>query len=104
MGSALQLFRDPNYRRLWATGALSGVSRWLEFIALGIYAFELTRSPPAVALLAVLRMLPYVAFGFFIGALADRFDRRWLLIIATFVVFATAATMAVLIGTGNGSY
>ena len=54
MGAALNLFGNPNYRRLWATGALSGVSRWLEFIALGIYAFELTRSPPAVALLAVL--------------------------------------------------
>ncbi len=104
MGAALNLFGNPNYRRLWATGALSGVSRWLEFIALGIYAFELTRSPPAVALLAVLRMMPYVALGFFIGALADRFDRRWLLIIATFVVLATATTMALLIGAGYGSY
>ncbi len=103
-GAASGLFAIPNYRRLWATGALSGVSRWLEFIALGIYAFELTRSPPAVALLAVLRMMPYVALGFFVGALADRFDRRRLLIIATFVVFATAATMAALIATGHGSY
>ncbi len=98
------LFSDPNYRRLWATGALSGVSRWLEFIALGIYAFELTHSPPKVALLAVLRMMPYVALGFFIGALADRFDRRWLLILGTFMVFLTAATMAGLIVTGHGSY
>lgn len=98
------LFSDPNYRRLWATGALAGVSRWLEFIALGIYAFELTHSPPMVALLAVLRMAPYVVLGFFIGALADRFDRRWLLIAGTFLVFVTAATMAGLIITGNGSY
>ena len=105
MGSfAGSLFANADYRRLWATGALAGVSRWLEFIALGIYAFELTRSPPMVALLAMLRMLPYVALGFFIGALADRFDRRRLLIAGTFMVFATAATMAVLIATGHGSY
>ena len=98
------LFANADYRRLWATGALAGVSRWLEFIALGIYAFELTRSPPMVALLAMLRMLPYVALGFFIGALADRFDRRRLLIAGTFMVFATASIMAVLIATGQGSY
>ena len=98
------LFANANYRRLWGTGALAGVSRWLEFIALGIYAYELTHSPPKVALLAVLRMMPYVALGFFIGALADRFDRRRLLIAGTFMVFATAATMAMLITTGQGSY
>ena len=103
-GTARQLFRNANYRRLWATGALTGVSRWLEFIALGIYAYELTHSPPMVALLAVLRMLPYVALGFFIGALADRFDRRRLLVAGTFMVFATTATMAMLIATGQGTY
>ena len=98
------LFANANYRRLWGTGALAGVSRWLEFIALGIFAYELTHSPPKVALLAVLRMVPYVALGFFSGALADRFDRRRLLVGGTFMVFATAATMAILIMTGQGSY
>ncbi len=102
--SALTLFRNANYRRLWFIGALTGVARWLEFIALGIYAFEITRSPPLVALLAVLRMTPYVAFGFFMGALADRFDRRRLLVTGTLVMFATSAVMAVLTATGRASY
>lgn len=98
------MFAIPDYRRLWGAGALTGVARWLEFIALGIYAYELTRSPPLVALLAVLRMMPYVALGFFVGALADRLDRRRLLMAGTFLVFATAATMCALTAAGHAGY
>ncbi len=98
------LFAIGDFRRLWIAGALTGVARWLEFIALGIYAYELTRSPPLVALLAVLRMMPYVAFGFLVGALADRFDRRRLMMLGTFTVFATAAVMCVLTASGNAGF
>ena len=95
---------NADYRRLWAAGALTGVARWLEFIALSIYAFEVTGSPPLVALLAVLRMLPYVAFGFFIGALSDRLDRRLLLMAGTGLVCSTAGVMTVATGTGWAQY
>jgi MFS family permease len=98
------LFAIADYRRLWAAGALTNIGRWLEFIALGIYAYEVTQSPPLVALLAVLRMMPYVLLGFFIGALADRFDRRRLLMGGTAVVCATALVMSAATGTGHGDY
>jgi len=103
-GSAGQLFRIPDYRRLWVAGALSGMTRWLEFIALGIFAYELTKSPPLVALLAVIRMAPYVLLGFFIGALADRFDRRLLLIVTSFVLAIVTLCMTILTAIGNASY
>ena len=83
---------SANYRRLWAIGAGVGVARWLEFLGLGIFAFELTGSPSLVALLAIVRMIPYVMTGFIVGALADILDRRWLLIIS----FAAATTAAVI--------
>lgn len=102
--AAGDLFRIPDYRRLWVAGALSGMTRWLEFIALGIYAYELTRSPQLVALLAVIRMAPYVLLGFFIGALSDRFDRRRLLIGVTFVLAIVTLAMTVLTATGRASY
>jgi len=102
--AAGHLFRIPDYRRLWVAGALSGMTRWLEFIALGVFAYELTRSPPLVALLAVIRMAPYVLLGFFIGALADLFDRRLLLIVTTFVLALVTIGMTVVTMTGNASY
>ncbi|MEZ5818649.1 MAG: MFS transporter [Hyphomicrobiaceae bacterium] len=102
--AAGQLFRIPDYRRLWVAGALSGMTRWLEFIALGIFAYELTKSPPLVALLAVIRMAPYVLLGFFIGALADRFDRRLLLFATTFVLALVTIVMTVMTAAGHATY
>lgn len=102
--SAGQLFRIPDYRRLWIAGALSGITRWLEFIAIGIFAYELTKSPPLVALLAVIRMAPYVLLGFFVGALADRYDRRTLLILTTVILTLVTFGMTVLTATGQATY
>lgn len=98
------LFARPDYARLWTAGALTGLSRWLEFIALGIFAYELTHSPPLVALLAVLRMLPYVLLGLPIGILSDRMDRRRLLMMAAGIVFTTTLAMTVLTATGQAGY
>ena len=64
----------------------AGVARWLEFVAIAIFAYELTHSPELVALLAVLRMLPYVLLGFVMGALADTVDRKPLLIASLLVM------------------
>lgn len=96
IANSFGLLARPDYRRLWAIGALTGGARWLEFVALAIFAYQLTRSPEMVASLSVLRMLPYVALGLFVGALADAVDRRRLLIGAMCIVTVLALTMAVL--------
>jgi predicted MFS family arabinose efflux permease len=85
------LFARPDYRRLWAIGSLTGVARWLEFVAIAIFAYELTRSPELVALLAVLRMAPYMMLGFLTGALADAINRK-LLLVASFATMVAAST------------
>ena len=87
------LFAMPDYRRLWAIGGLSGIARWLEFLGLSVFAYEITRSPQLVALLAIVRMLPYVLFGIATGALADMLDRRRLLIAGVALVLVTSAVM-----------
>jgi MFS family permease len=103
--SALRaLFAVPDYRRLWAVGAGVGLARWLEFLALGVYAYQLTGSAQFVALLAIMRMVPYVAFGFVVGALADLFDRRRLLVLSFLGGVATSVTMAALAVSGNAGY
>ena len=98
------LFARPDYRRLWAIGGLTGVARWLEFVAIAIFAYEITRSPALVALLAVLRMVPYMLLGFVTGAVADIIDRKRLLV-ATFATMAVASgTMLVVTALGAATY
>lgn len=93
-----------DYRRMWLIGAIGGVARWLEFVALAILTYELTRSPELVALLGVLRMAPYMACGVPMGALADALDRRLLLIISLAVMAGLSALLGVVALAGQLSY
>lgn len=88
------LFAVPDYRRLWAIGAGIGVTRWLELLSLGLFAFHVTGSPQLVALVAIVRMVPYVLFGFVVGALADYLDRRWMLAAGFLIAAIASAVMA----------
>jgi MFS family permease len=98
------LFVRADYRRLWAIGGLTGIARWLEFVAVAIFAYELTGSPQLVALLAVLRMVPYVLFGLLIGAVADAIDRKRLLVASFAMMVAASATMLVVTAMGVATY
>jgi predicted MFS family arabinose efflux permease len=97
-------FARADYRRLWAIGGLTGIARWLEFVGIAIFAFELTRSPQLVALLAVLRMVPYVLLGFPMGAIADAVDRKHLLVASFATMVAASATMLLVTASGAGTY
>ena len=102
--NARDLFAIADYRRMWAIGAFCGVARWLEFVAIAIFAYALTQSPELVALLAVLRMLPYVLLGFGMGALADALDRKSLLIASLLVMALVSGAMALLTLSGAAGY
>jgi MFS family permease len=98
------LFAQADYRRIWAIGGLTGIARWLEFVALAIFAYQVTHSPELVALLAVLRMAPYVLLGFPMGVLADALDRKRLLVAAFAVMLAAATAMMIVAVSGTATY
>ena len=89
------LFESPQFIAVWTVGILIGIVRWLEFLAVGIFAYDVTNSAFLVALLALLRFLPLALFGSYIGALSDLFDSARLLIIGL-----TMAAIVSLIMTG----
>ncbi len=98
------LFAVPDYRRLWTIGALVGLVRWLEFLALGIFAYQVTQSPSHVALIALVRMLPYVVLGFLVGALADYLNKQRMLAVGFLVSGIAFAVMAALSALGLAGY
>lgn len=93
------LFRDTNFIRLWLTGTASGSMRWLETLAVSIYVFEVTASPFMVALLVAVRMAPML-LGAAVGAIAERFNRKTILLFGLATMTVTSSTMAVLALTG----
>ena len=71
--------------------------RWLETVALGIFVFDLTESAFLVGFVGFLRMAPMLVLGAFIGAFADRANRRAILAIANLILAAVYLTLALLI-------
>ena len=59
-----ELLRDAAYRRVWLVGACAGMMRWLDQLAVGIYVFEVTRSPLLVAIITLCRLMPMLAGAF----------------------------------------
>lgn len=90
------LFRDGDFLRLWTAGVSVFVVRWLETLAVGVFAYRATGSAFVVAMLTMLRLLPMGLFGAFLGAVAERMDRRRALLIVVLSQAATSATIALL--------
>lgn len=86
------LYALPEFRRLWLIGMLTFVVRWLEMLAMALYAYQVTGSALVVAVMTMLRLLPMGLFGAFMGAAADRFERRSVLILT--LVASMASTLA----------
>ena len=86
----------PDFRRLWFVGLVSFVVRWLEMLAIALFSYQITGSAFVVAMLSLLRLLPMGLFGAFIGAAADRFERRSALILVVALSLSTTLVIAVL--------
>ena len=72
--------RNPSFRLLYAGGFAFGIARWgLGFLA-AFVANDLTGSPRAVQLTGAAMWLPLLFAGAAAGSLADRVDRRRLLV------------------------
>ena len=96
-----RLLGDPAFVRLWLCGGVTGALRWLELLAVSVFVLETTGSPFLVALLTFLRMGPMLLCGIPAGALADRYDRRRLLIIVLLALAVISTVLALLALTGR---
>lgn len=94
------LLADDRFRPVWLTGMSIGVFRWLELLAIGVFTFQMTESATLVSLMTLLRMAPLFLFGLPMGMLADRFDRKALLMIglALLAVNSSILTLLSLLG------
>jgi MFS family permease len=91
---------QPDYWRLWLVGVMIFGVRWLEMLAVALYAYQRTGSPFVVAALTMLRMLPMALFGTVIGAAAERLERRKALILVVLSMLLTSLALALLAETG----
>lgn len=97
----MSLFGIADFRRLWVVGLATFVVRWLELLVFGIVAYRDTGSSFIVAMLTLARLLPMGLFGAFLGAWAERVQRRSAMLAIVLALLACSATLAVLAWSGH---
>ena len=95
------LLRDPNFLSFWLVGGFTGVIRWFQLLALGVYTFETTNSPLLVSIVPLLWMLPLALCGPFVGAIADKLNRKILLAGSLAMITLVSGAMAGLAWAGE---
>lgn len=78
--------------------SLSGT--WLQITALGWLVLELTDSPFWLGVVNAATSLPILLFSLLAGALADRYDKRTILLVAQSIAFVQALALAVITQAG----
>jgi MFS family permease len=85
-----------DYRYLLGSLAVSETGSWLYAAATIIYILDATGSAAWVGIAAVVRLSPYVLFEPLGGAIADRYDRRKVMITADLARAGVMCVMAVI--------
>ncbi len=91
-------FRD--YRLLWWGLIVSNIGTWMQMVAQGYLVYQLTNSPFALGLVGFVRAIPVFTFSLFAGVVADRVDRRRLLIVTQSLAAVFALILGILASTG----
>jgi len=82
VSEAVPLGGDRDFRRYLAARTLSISGSIVTLVALPVLVYRLSDSASLTAFVTLLEALPYALFGLFAGALADRWDRRRVMVTA----------------------
>ena len=85
---------------MWIGACASSIGTWMQIVAQSWLIYTLSNSKFLLALDQVLNGLPIFLFSLVGGVIADRMDRRHVLLGSQYVQMACAFTLTVLVGTG----
>lgn len=100
-GGLVTLLRYRDFPNLFVAGVLTSFARWAEILFVGVYVFSVSGSPFLTAIVAMLRFLPLALFGVLVGALAEQFGPRRLLLALTALSGIAAAAQCLLAAFGS---
>ena len=99
-GSPWLPLHNPIYRSFWIASFVSNVGTWMHEIGAGWLMTDLDASPQMVSAVRTAMATPIVLLAIPAGVLADRVDRRRLLLATQVLMLLTAASLAALTAAG----
>ena len=101
MSPTFASLRIRNYRRYAAGMIVSNTGTWMQRVAQDWLVLQLSGgSAIAVGVTTGLQFLPLLLFGLFGGVIADRYDKRRILMLTNAFLGLVAATLSVLVLSG----
>ncbi len=86
----------PNYRLYWSGMFISLTGNWIQTVALSWLVFQLTNSAFLLGVVGFLSSIPIFLFSLFGGVIADRMNKRNVLLFTQVVFMALAFILAIL--------
>src|SRR5918992_1153604 len=93
--------RNRDYRFLWTGNLFNSGANWLQQLTVGWLVFDLSQSPFLVGTVGGFRAVPFLLIGPWAGVLADRVDRRKLVLLSQTLLAASAFLFALLVVSGQ---
>ncbi len=95
--SAWAPFGIGAFALLWTAGLVSNIGTWIHDVGAGWLMTTLNPSPAVVTLVQAATTLPIFLFALLAGTLADRVDKRRLLIQVNLILFVVISILAALV-------
>ncbi len=95
--SAWAPFSETAFALLWTATLISNIGTWMHDVGAGWLMTTLNPSPTLVSLVQAATTLPIFLFALFAGALADRLNKKRMLIVINCILTAVVSSLAVLV-------
>jgi MFS family permease len=92
--------RYRDFRLYWTCQIVSLVGTWMQTVAQGWLLHELDSSAMALGILSFLQFLPVLPFSLWAGVIADRIDKRKLLLVTQSAALLQAVVLAWVVTVG----
>jgi MFS family permease len=86
--------RFREFRRLWGAQLISQTGSQMQVVAINWHVYLLTGSPLALGILGLVRVVPVIVFSLWGGVVADRRDRRGVLLVSQSVMTVSAVVLS----------
>ena len=94
-------FHYRDFRLMWIGACTSSVGTWMQIVAQGWLIYRLSHSAFLLALDQFLGGIPIFLFSLIGGVVADRIERRRILLASQYIQMASASVLTVLVATGR---
>jgi predicted MFS family arabinose efflux permease len=100
IGRIFKAFQYRDFRLMWIGACTSSIGTWMQIVAQGWLIYRLTHNPRLLGIDQFLGGIPIFLFSLFTGVIADRVERRKILLGSQYVQMFSAAVLTVLVATG----